>query len=105
MVLSTGELRLTDKLEENRQRARAGQQVRLVDIPADAGRGFGAFDNGGADANAKMLADQIKIAAQTSYGTAGPEFVRRLIVDGIDKNPDDIRAMMDAFWPMRVARR
>ena len=97
MVLSTGELRLTDKLEENRQRARAGQQVRLVDIPADAGRGFGAFDNGGADANAKMLADQIKIAAQTSYGTAGPEFVRRLIVDGIDKNPDDIRAIMDAF--------
>ena len=83
--------------QENRQRARAGQQVRLVDIPADAGRGFGAFDNGGADDNAKMLADQIKIAAQTSYGTAGPEFVRRLIADGIDKNPDDIRAMMDAF--------
>ena len=40
MVLSTGELRLTDKLEENRQRARAGQQVRLVDIPADTGRGL-----------------------------------------------------------------
>ena len=45
----------------------------------------------------KLLADQIKTAAQTSYGTAGPEFIRRLIAEGIHKNPDDIRAMIDAF--------
>ena len=38
MVLSTGEIRLTDKLMEDRQRARAGQQVRLIDVPADAGK-------------------------------------------------------------------
>jgi putative DNA primase/helicase len=97
MVLSASEVRLTDKLMEGHQRARPGQQVRLVDIPADAGKGFGAFDNGGAHGDPKALADQIKIAAQTSYGTAGPEFVRRLIVDGIDKKPDDIKAIMDAF--------
>jgi Domain of unknown function (DUF927) len=41
MVISTGEVRLSDKLVEGKQRARAGQQVRLVDIPADAGAGFG----------------------------------------------------------------
>jgi putative DNA primase/helicase len=97
MVLSTGEVRLTDKLEENRQRVRAGQQVRLVDIPADAGKGFGAFDNGGVDADAKILADRIKAAAQTSYGTAGPEFVHRLIEEDIHKTPDHITAMMKAF--------
>ena len=97
MVLSTGELRLTDKLEENRQRARAGQQVRLVDIPADTSEGFGAFDNAGIHNDPKLLADQIKAAAQTSYGTAGPEFIRRLIAEGVHKNPDDIRAMIDTF--------
>jgi putative DNA primase/helicase len=97
MVLSTGEIRLTDKLIENRQRARVGQQVRLVDIPADAGQGFGVFDNGGATDNPKILADQIKAAAQASYGSAGPEFIRCLIADGIYKYPDDIRAMIDAF--------
>ena len=97
MVLSTGELRLTDKLEENRQRARAGQQVRLVDIPADTGKGFGAFDSGGIYNDPKLLADRIKTAAQTSYGTAGPEFIRRLIAEGLHKNPDDIKAMIDAF--------
>ena len=41
MVISTGEVSLSDKLVEGRQRARAGQQVRLVDIPADAGEASG----------------------------------------------------------------
>jgi putative DNA primase/helicase len=95
MVLSTGEVRLTDKLIEGCLRSRAGQQVRLVDIPADAGRGFGVFDSGGAIDDPKALADQIKAAAQRSYGTAGPEFVHRLITDGIQ--PSDIKAMIDAF--------
>lgn len=40
MVLSTGEVRITDKLAESRQRVRAGQQVRLVDVPADADKGL-----------------------------------------------------------------
>jgi putative DNA primase/helicase len=96
-VFSTGELRLTDKLIEDHQRARAGQQVRLVDIPADAGKGFGAFDNDGAFNDPKILADQIKSAAQTLYGTAGPQFVRRLIAEGIHKNPEGIKAMIDSF--------
>ncbi len=95
MVLSTGEVRLTDKLIEGRLRARAGQQVRLVDIPADADKGFGAFDNGGDADDPKELADKIKIAAQTSYGIAGPEFVRRLIADGIQAS--EIKTMIDAF--------
>jgi putative DNA primase/helicase len=95
MVLSTGEVRLTDKLIEGRQHVRTGQQVRLVDIPADAGKGFGVFDSGGVAGVPKALADQIKAAAQTSYGTAGPEFVRRLIADGIRSS--DIKPMIDAF--------
>ena len=97
MVLSTGEIRLTDKLAEAHQRARAGQQVRLVDIPADAGLGFGAFDNGGIGHDAKQLTDMIKAAAQSDFGTAGPEFLRRLIADGIYESPDDIRTTIDAF--------
>ena len=41
MTLSTGELPMSAKVAEDRgRRARAGQQVRLLDIPADAGRGF-----------------------------------------------------------------
>lgn len=81
-VLSTGELRLRDKLLEEGKRPMAGQLVRLLEVPADAGLDFGAFDNGGASGDAKDLADAIKRAARTYYGTAGPEFVRRLIEKG-----------------------
>ena len=39
-----------------------------------------------AEASAQILADKIKVAAQTHHGTAGPEFVRNLIADnGLDK--------------------
>ena len=97
MVLSTGEIRIADKLLEGSQRARAGQQIRLIDLPADVGRGFGAFDHGGASDDPKVLADAIKAASRSYYGTAGPEFVRRIFADGIDKSVDIIRAAIDAF--------
>ena len=96
MVLSTGEVRVADRLAESRRRARAGQQVRLIDVPIDAGAGFGAFDGPAGDGDAKLMADWIKAAAQNSYGTAGPEFVRRLIADG-DHNRGEILALVDAF--------
>lgn len=97
MMLSTGELRMTDKLIEGNQRGRAGQEVRLIDIPADAGAGFGVFGHAGPDNDTKMLADTLKAAARTSYGTAGPEFVRRLIANGIDKSTAAIEATIKTF--------
>ena len=43
--VSTGEVSIASKVEEDRnRRARAGQEVRILDIPADAGQGYGAFD-------------------------------------------------------------
>ena len=70
--------------EDHGRKVRAGQTIRLLDIHADRGLGFGAFDNGGQFADAGKLADAIKAAACSAYGTAGPEFVRRLMAAGID---------------------
>jgi putative DNA primase/helicase len=41
MVLSTGEMPMAAKINEDRngRRAQAGQAVRLLDIPADANKG------------------------------------------------------------------
>jgi uncharacterized protein (DUF927 family) len=97
MYISNGEVRLSDKLVERGRRARAGQQIRLIDLPADAGKGFGVFDHGGPNDDAKLLADAIKTAAQTYYGTAGPEFVKALISEGIEKNAGLIRDIIEAF--------
>jgi putative DNA primase/helicase len=98
MVISTGEVRLSDKLVEGKQRARAGQQVRLVDIPADAGAGFGVFNHAGADGDAQFLADRIKRATRSAYGTAGPEFVRLVIAH--DTEAVAVRTMIEEF-PVR----
>jgi uncharacterized protein (DUF927 family) len=97
MVFSTGEVRITDKLEESRQRVRSGQHVRLIDVPADVDAGFGVFDGCGAYGDAKALADAIKLAAQSNYGTAGPEFVRRLLADSGQDCAVNITAAVNAF--------
>ena len=81
IVFSTGEMRVADKLVENRQRARAGQQVRLIDIPADAVAGVGVFDNVSAEGEAKILAEALEgcRAKQLWDGWAGirPAIARR----------------------------
>ncbi|MDR3493358.1 MAG: DUF927 domain-containing protein [Ancalomicrobiaceae bacterium] len=104
LILSTGEIRLADKLTEGKQRAMAGQAVRLVDIPADAGKGFGSFDHSGPTGNAKDIADSIKRAARTAYGTAGPEFVRRLISEGLEEVSSLALGSVDAFRSTMVPR-
>jgi hypothetical protein len=43
--LSPGELSLEAKMLETGGRVRAGQEMRLLDIPADAGADMGVFDD------------------------------------------------------------
>ena len=89
--VSSGEVPLEAKLSEGRGKARAGQLLRLLDVPADRGLGFGVFDNGGSQGDAGALARAIKFSATAAYGTAGPELVRRIISANI--TGDDVRTM------------
>jgi putative DNA primase/helicase len=71
LFLSAGELGLADHMAEGMKRTRTGQEVRMADIPADAGAGMGAFEclhehEGGA-AFAKHIAQQ----AGGVYGATG----------------------------------
>jgi putative DNA primase/helicase len=99
MVLSTGEMPMAAKINEDRngRRAQAGQAVRLLDIPADANKGFGVFDHAGADNDAARLADAIKRSARTTYGTAGPAFVKRLAAQNSKEAAKHITAAVEAF--------
>ena len=94
MVLSTGEITVASKLAEDRaSKPRAGQFVRMLDIPAD--RGFGVFDHAGPDDDAGKLAKVLKQSAISAYGVAGPEFVRRLINEQV--TGDDVRGQVDSL--------
>jgi putative DNA primase/helicase len=104
LILSTGEVPTGTKLAEDRGRkARAGQLVRMLDIPGDKGEGFGAFDHGGHDGDAGALAKAFKHAAISAYGTAGPEFVRRLTATEV--TGEDVRAMVADFTASTVPAR
>jgi hypothetical protein len=99
MVLSTGEMPMAAKINEDRngRRAQAGQAVRLLDIPADANKGFGVFDHAGTDNDAARLADALKRAARTTYGTAGPAFVKRLAAENSKEAAKHITAAIETF--------
>ena len=98
LVLSTGEVPIETKLADDKGRkARAGQLVRLLDIPADRGTGFGVFDRGGHDGNPGTLAKDCKQAASSAYGTAGPEFVQRIICEGAGEIGVQVRGIAEVF--------
>lgn len=80
LVLSTGELSLADKLAEGGRRAMAGQEVRFVDIAADAGAGLGLFDRV-PDGTPEAFADQIAHAARIHYGHPARAFLEALTRD------------------------
>ena len=79
MFLSSGELSLSDHAASGGQRARAGAEVRLVNIPADAGRGMGLFEDLHGRPNPAALADELRDASKRLFGAVFREFVRWLV--------------------------
>jgi uncharacterized protein (DUF927 family) len=80
LFLSSGEIGLADKIaEDGNKRARAGQEVRFVDIPADAGAGHGAFENLHGAPHGGELAEQLRVATLKYYGTPIRRFLELLI--------------------------
>lgn len=82
MVLSSGERTIGTTMAEGGHRVKAGQSVRLLDIPA--ARAFGAWDNLHGMASGTAFADAIKRAAVTHHGHAGRAFLEKLTRDPQD---------------------
>ncbi|MBO4312316.1 MAG: DUF927 domain-containing protein, partial [Desulfovibrionaceae bacterium] len=78
IVLSTGENGLADKIAEEGGRPMAGQQVRLIDVPGDAGAGLGLFEDLHGFPDSLRFADAIRAAAATDYGHAATAFLAEL---------------------------
>ena len=45
LFLSSGEIGLAEHMASVQRRTRAGQEIRMVEIPADAGAGLGIFED------------------------------------------------------------
>jgi len=107
LFLSTGEISLADKMAEGGKQARAGQEVRLVDIPADAGVGLGLFEDLHGFASADALARHFKDATEQYFGEPIRAYLRQLVT----VDPDDLASTIrearerffDAFVPADAA--
>jgi len=63
-------------------RAKAGQSIRIMDIPVD--RAYGLFDDLKGFANGSILSETIKTRVQHQHGLVGREFLERLTHDTRD---------------------
>ncbi len=75
LFLSAGELGLADHMAEGMKRARTGQEVRMADIPADAGAGMGAFECIHGQASPAAFAAHLGREVQTCHGAPGRAFI------------------------------
>jgi len=78
LFLSTGEISLADHIATSGGKIKAGQEVRLLDIPSDAGAGMGVFETiHGADSPASF-ANNLQNFSETYYGTPADTLLTKL---------------------------
>lgn len=81
-LLSSGERTLATAMEEGGRQAKAGQSVRLLDVPA--ARAYGAWDHLHHLTSGAALSDHLKRGAVTHHGHAGRAYLERLTRDKRD---------------------
>jgi uncharacterized protein (DUF927 family) len=79
LFLSSGEIGLAQHMAEVGKQSRAGQELRLAEIPADAGKGLGLFEDLHESNSGAEFAKAIDHATRQHYGTAWVAWLRRLV--------------------------
>lgn len=78
-VISTGERSLSAAMQEGGKQAKAGQLVRLLNIPAN--REKGAFDDLHELADGRAFADHLKTECGKHFGYAGIDFIKHVLTE------------------------
>ncbi|WP_010598678.1 DNA/RNA helicase [Rickettsiella massiliensis] len=79
VFLTSGELTLRAHLEAAGQTIKAGQEIRSVNISADAGKGYGIFEDLHGHKDGASLSNYLKAQCQKNYGTAIDAFLTHLV--------------------------
>lgn len=82
LFLSSGEYTLAQHMAEANKELKAGQEVRMLAIPADAGQGHGLFENLHGFAGGAALADALQARVGKYYGTPLVAFLKALCEPG-----------------------
>jgi uncharacterized protein (DUF927 family) len=105
LFCSTGEISLADKVAEDGRKITAGQEVRVLDTPAEAGR-FGCFENlHGLENDPELktdnergerFAEELRKAALQYYGTAIRAYLSQLTAN-LEKSIVGVEATIKGF--------
>lgn len=79
LFLSSGEAGLSEHMAQAGKKPKAGQEIRLLDIPADAGAGCGMFENLHQYANGATFSKALTEATSKHYGTAAQPYLEKLV--------------------------
>lgn len=96
LFLSAGEQSLAAVMSQVGKRTNAGQEIRLADIPADAGHGLGIFDDLTLHDDPAKQSDILKHAAMQYHGTAGQAWIAHITQDKT-KLAQDAQRIIDQF--------
>lgn len=96
--LSSGEISLEEKVAERSgaPQVREGQAVRLIDLPADAGRGHGIYEDLHGFADGAALSDALNQATEQSMGDIADEFAGAIAND-VEKARAFLRTEQERF--------
>ncbi len=96
LFISSGEAGLAEHMALANQKPKAGQEIRLLDIPAEAGAGHGVFDTLHDYSNGAVFSKALVEATAKHYGQAALAFIEALI-PSLDKIPSRIRKAQQEF--------
>ena len=97
LLLSTAEIGLEEHMKEGNKEAKAGQLVRIVDVPAICHSQYGCFENIHGFKDSKVFADTIGDRCKKFYGTAIRDFIQKMINQGFDTAKKEILFAKDDF--------
>ena len=103
MFLSAGEVGLADHMAEGQKRARTGQEVRMADIPADAGVGMGASEDLHGYASGAAFSKRITDQPKPCDGAPGRAWLERLTTN-TDTLKGSIRAKSNALAAQMIPK-
>lgn len=96
LFLSSGEAGLAEHMLIANRKSKAGMEIRLLDIPADAGLGLGIFEALHGHATAAAFSRAITEAALSSYGTAARAFISK-VIEHLERLPRVVKEAQKDF--------
>ncbi len=96
MFLTSGEISLAEHMAEAGKETKKGQEVRLLDIGADAGAGMGLFENLHSFGTPAEFANYLKATTRNHYGTPLRQFLPILVASRSDIERE-CRSQIEAF--------